>query len=207
MAYGGDPRTDEQLVAVLEAFVLRARRVLAHSLCVDEDSLTALAEGALIAIRQRGVQSLRHVLPSEEALVSLAARARPLTLKEDGIHYNDVLNALSAYLVRHGHREQAEWSRELKKDWKSVDVKAGAPPGYFLALTREDAEKPHAQVTDVALADAWFYGDVVHAWTTWLDITSRPPTRPPLPAGLAARLSWQSVRPSGRGCIAVEVLP
>lgn len=164
----GDPRTDQQLLAIVAAFVLRARRVLAHSLCADEASLEALADGAFYAIRRAGVESVQRRLPNEEILESLAARVRPLTLEADGIHYNDVLNALSAFLVRHGHPEEVKWCRELKKDWKSVDIKGGAP-GYYLSQTQEGSTEPPVQTTDIALANAWFYGDLVHADQTQID--------------------------------------
>lgn len=167
-APAGDPRTDRQLLATVGAFVLRARRVLAHSLCVDEPSLETLADGAFYAIRRDGAESVQRRLPNEEILESLAARVRPLTLEGDGIHFNDVLNALSAYLVRHGHPDEAKWCRELKKDWKSVDIKGGAT-GYFLSQTKEGSEEPPTQMTDMALANAWFYGDLVHADQTQID--------------------------------------
>jgi hypothetical protein len=164
----GDPRTDEELLAIVAAFVLRARRVLAHSLCADEAALLALADGAWIAIRKEGVESLQRRLPNEESLESLAARVRPLTLQDDGIHYNQVLNALSALLVRHGHPQEAEWCRNLKKDWKSVDIKGGEP-GYVVSQATPGSEEPATELTDVALANAWFYGDLVHADQTQIE--------------------------------------
>ena len=70
--------------------------------------------------------------------------------------------------MRHGHTEEAQWCRELKKDWKAVDIKGGAT-GYFISQTEEGSEKPPTEVTDVALAHAWFYGDLVHADQTQID--------------------------------------
>lgn len=161
-APNGDPRTNEQLLAVVAAFVLRARRVLVHSLCEDATALQALADGAFYAVRERGQVSVQRRLPNEEALESLAARVRPLTIVGDGIHYNDVLNALSVYVSRHGHPSEAAWCRELRKDWKSVDIKGGAP-GYFVSHAEDGSPEPPIDLTDVALANAWFYGDLVHA--------------------------------------------
>ncbi len=103
----GDPRTDDQLLEIVEAFALRARRVLAHSLWANEFDLRFLADGAWIARRKDGAVSLERRLPNEEVLESLAARVRPLTLKNDRIHHGDVLKALSAYLTRHGHPDEA----------------------------------------------------------------------------------------------------
>ena len=90
-----DERSDAELIAIIDGLGLRARRILAHSMCADEDALTNLADGASwYATRKDGVESLRRVLPNEEILESLAARVRPLLLKRDPVHYGYVLNAL-----------------------------------------------------------------------------------------------------------------
>ena len=49
-----DERPDEMLVAIVEGFVLRARRIVAHSLCSDESGLTFLADGAWRVTRKDG---------------------------------------------------------------------------------------------------------------------------------------------------------
>lgn len=163
-----DERTDEQLVGIVEGYVLRARRILAHSLCADEEALENLADGAWYAIRKDGVESLRRSLPNEETLESLAARVRPLILQRDPVQYGYVLNALAFYLVRHGHMEQAAWCKELKKDWQSVDLTTGES-GYTMSVTTEGSEEPPVEITDGGLASAWFYGDLVHADQAQID--------------------------------------
>lgn len=157
-----DKRTDEQLIEVVERFVLRARRVLAHSLCSDEDGLTNLADGAWYAARKDGVESVSRRLPNEEVVESLAARVRPLLLQNDGVHYDTVLNALSVLMVRRGLPENAAWCKRTKKEWRSVDTKSGTP-GYYMSLSTDGTDAAPAQITDVGLADSWFYGDLVHA--------------------------------------------
>jgi hypothetical protein len=78
-----DERSDAKLTAIVEGFVLRARRVVAHSLCTDDGELANLADGDWYAIRKNGEESLQRLLPNEEVLESLAARVRPLILKKD----------------------------------------------------------------------------------------------------------------------------
>jgi hypothetical protein len=157
-----DERTDEQLIEVVERFILRARRILSHSLCEDEEALGCLADGAWYASRKDGVESIHRRLPNEEALESLAARVRPLMLQKDGVHYNAVLNALSSYLSRYDRPHDATWCKELKKDWKTVDL-TGGTAGYFLSVTVDGSGEPPSEMTDVGLAGSWFYGDLVHA--------------------------------------------
>jgi hypothetical protein len=163
-----DPRSDAQLLGTVEAFVLRARRVLAHSLCEDEEGLTYLADGAWFAKRQDGVESISRQLPAEETVESLAARVRPLILQRDPVHYGTVLKALGSYLTRHGHPEQAAWCRQLRKDWESVDLASGEA-GYFLSVTQVDSDDEPVEITDLGLAGTWFYGDLLHADATQID--------------------------------------
>lgn len=157
-----DERSDAELIAIVEGFVLRARRVVAHSLCADDNGLANLADGAWRAIRKSGEESLQRVLPNEEVLESLAARVRPLILKKDPVQHGYVLNALTTYLMRHEHVDSAAWCSELKKDWKSADLESGTA-GYYLSITQSGTEEPPLELTDVALAGTWFYGDLVHA--------------------------------------------
>jgi len=98
-------------------------------------------------------------------LESLAARVRPLILKKDPVHHGYALNALATYLTRHGHTAAASWCSELKQDWKSVDLESGTT-GYYLSITQSGTEEPPQEITDVALAGTWFYGDLVHASRT-----------------------------------------
>lgn len=122
-----DKRTDEQLIEIVERFVLRARRIFAYSLCADEVGLANLADGAWYSTRKGGIESISRLLPNEEVLESLAARVRPLLLQDDGVHYNAVLNALSSLLIRSGRPEDAGWCKELKKSWQSSTSRVERP--------------------------------------------------------------------------------
>jgi len=165
-------RTDDELLSVVSAFVLRARRVAAHSLCADDQQLEFLANGAWIARRQDGKESLQRRFPAEQDLESLAARVRPLTLENDPVHYGRVLNALSEYLHRHdGRRDDIDWCRSLKADWRSLDVRDGTQ-GYYISMAQAGAEHEAKQLSDKELALAWFYGDLVHADQEQIDQAS-----------------------------------
>jgi hypothetical protein len=168
-----DPRSDAELLGIVEAFVVRARRVLAHSLTKDESELTFLADGAWLGTKRDGKVELARRLPSEEAVESLAARVRPLTLHDDGIRYDVVLKALAAYLSRHGAAaEDIAWCRELRADWKAVDPKGGATT-YLVSSTVEGGAQPSEQLSDSELALTWFYGDLVHADPKRIDAGKR----------------------------------
>jgi hypothetical protein len=167
-----DPRSDEQLQEIVEGFVLRARRVLAHSLASDETSLEVLAAGAWMAVRVDGVVNLERRLPNEEALESLAARVRPLTLQRDPVRYDYVLKALKSLLIRRNEPRHADWCKELKADWRSVDPAEGQAT-YFLSSWVKDGAEPPEDITDAALALTWFYGDLVHADKQQVDVGAK----------------------------------
>ena len=158
------PPSDAELIAVIAGFVQRARRVVAHSLLQDEGGLDALAAGAFFAEQKDGAVSLKRILPNEEILESLAARVRPLTLQQDPVHYDKVLNALQSLLHSNGNTDYIEWCKSLKSEWHSVNVSSGKAT-YFVSLTKADEDDPSVpqEMTDAALALAWFYGDLVHA--------------------------------------------
>ncbi|MGQ0843377.1 MAG: hypothetical protein ACT4QF_04515 [Sporichthyaceae bacterium] len=157
------PPTPEESLRTVEAFVVRARRVLAHSLAQDFAALMRLADGSMEVVRAGNVLSLEQPLPDEEALESLAARVRPLVLQDDPVHYDKVLNALSRLLRQRGDAGDVEWCRELKRDWRSVDLSREDVVGYRLSTWSAVSPEPPVAVSDSALAIGWFYGDLVHA--------------------------------------------
>ena len=93
--------------------------------------------------------------PAEEALESLAGRVRPLILRSETIHYDNVFNALEMVVGAERLNEEidVEWWRTY---WRqAVDGNLG-PQAYSVTT---DA----GSVTDRKLMYAWLYGDVLHA--------------------------------------------
>jgi hypothetical protein len=192
-----DPRTDKQLIEILERFVLRARRIMAHTLCADTVGLRNLADGGWYASRKDGVESLHRRLPGEEITESLAARVRPLLLQDDGVHYATVINALSSLLHRRGRPNDVAWCKQLKKDWKTVDLKIGAA-GYSMTLSQVGTDQPAVEITDIGLADSWFYGDLVHADQEQISVGSA--------FGIEHRFAAAAVRTAQLAILAGELL-
>ncbi|MEU8001441.1 hypothetical protein AB0B66_09810 [Catellatospora sp. NPDC049111] len=158
----------ENAYTVLATFILRARRVEAHSLAADRTRLLDWAQGkAKLTVRtDGGPAELAIDLPEEEALDSLAARCRPFILNNETVYHAKVMNALG-YLTR-GEQDLADKLQTLKAGWRRLD------PSTKTALAYDSQTGPvggrlGAPVTDVALAYAWLYGDLVHAD----DITDR----------------------------------
>src|SRR4051794_21714323 len=96
----GLPDEETQLHTV-EAFVLRARRIAEHSLLRDQGAMAAVARSTFeVGVHPDGTATLRRRLLPEEPMESLAARVRPVLLKEDPVHYAKVLKAVGGLLHR-----------------------------------------------------------------------------------------------------------
>lgn len=157
-----DPRSDEELLAIVEAFVLRARRIESHSLMVGEDRwIDYFAAGTQTIHSKQGVISMEKSAPGEEALESLAGRVRPLILQDDPVQFGYVLKALSVLLYRAGDREGLRWYKELRRDWATLDPNQEVVAGVHAFISQDPALS--STLTDRELALSWFYGDFVHA--------------------------------------------
>lgn len=87
---------------LLEWFVLRARKVMAHQLVRDHmDLLQKVADGTfkvkVIKNPETGDREQRFLLelPPEEALESFAARLRPFAMKDERVYWELVLDAIA----------------------------------------------------------------------------------------------------------------
>ncbi|MGV0656415.1 hypothetical protein ABQE48_21370 [Mycolicibacterium thermoresistibile] len=148
--------------AVIEGFLLRIRRVMAHSLIREQAALmTKLHNGSVtIVVRvntKTGEEShrLQAEYPPEEALESLAGRVRPLILSSEPIYYAKALDALEQLIGTDALNEEIDlaWWRNY---WREVIDANLAAQAYWVAT-------PSGNTTDRKLMYAWLYGDVIHA--------------------------------------------
>ncbi|TDO44178.1 hypothetical protein EV651_1392 [Kribbella sp. VKM Ac-2571] len=152
---------NDRSVAVVEAFVIRARRVAAHSLA--SEALRDLSRGLFtVTPEPDGLTRIQTKFPPEEQMESLAARVRPVILDRDPIYLQKVLNALS-YLVRQRPDYMAV-CQQLKDRWREIDPRDGQLAGYLVQHV-DTSEGTSSTASDSVLALAWLYGDVVHADT------------------------------------------
>lgn len=147
---------------IIEGFLLRTRRIMAHSLIREQADLMSRLHTGEIKIQvtldtKTGEETYRKRVeyPSEEALESLASRVRPLILSGEPIYYAKALDALAELVGADILND------EIDLDWwhrywnEAVDANLGAQ-AYWVAT---DSGK----VTDRKLMYAWLYGDVIHA--------------------------------------------
>ena len=149
---------------VLSAFVLRARRVLAHSLVREHRSeLTDYAAGKhtiLLSVSPDGTATPRMKesdTSDEELFESLASRIRPITLGSEAVSYRSVMKALRAAVSPEQLSVVSDMTHdEWEARWEAVAARDGEHQGFKM-ITEE------GELTDREIAFGWFYCDVAHA--------------------------------------------
>lgn len=159
-----EARQQAKAIATVEAFVLRARRVAEHSLCVDRDALRALIgiRGELHLNPETGETLMTRRWPPEEQVESLAARVRPVLLQSDPVHWAKFLKAVGLLLRGKDAEAAIKHIQESKQEWKRLVSQAEDSLAYRVSLSSMDGSV-ETELSDVGLAWSWFYGDVVHA--------------------------------------------
>ncbi|NTW39525.1 MAG: hypothetical protein HGA44_06480 [Cellulomonadaceae bacterium] len=155
--------TDNEIVT---RFVLRARRIEAHSLVQDWDQLTSHAAGSIqLQLDVEGKASITRRLPDdEERFESLAARLRPLTVASEPVHYEKVVEALERLI---DGAEVPEAARDalgqLRAAWIASELQGDQTQGYALQMITLDGSEATPLVSDTQMAAGWLYSDLVHA--------------------------------------------
>lgn len=145
----------------VEMFVVRARRIMAHSIFSDRELFNKLFAGSVTVKvthnTKTGESSYLVVqeLPAEEALESLAARIRPLLLAKEPVYFEKVLKALERLVPAEKLEGRCEPPSWWEAQWKAVYAPDGEAMGYRMITER-------GEVTDRKLMDRWVYGDLVH---------------------------------------------
>jgi hypothetical protein len=176
----------------LGLFVVRARRVEAHSLAADKDELHRLATGNFDVTMdaETGDATLRRSFPPEEEVESAAARVRPFILEKDPIHHAKVTGALGAFTG--ANTVALAEVAKAKRWWKEIDPRSERVRGYGLQRTTLDGHSDY--VSDNVLAFGWIYGDTIHAdersliRTAPFDVDDRFRAAVPLVAGIMIRV-------------------
>jgi hypothetical protein len=146
----------------LERFVLRARRVMAHSLYREHmDLLQQVADGTfkIITIRNTdtGVHEQRLVmeLPPEEAFESFVARLRPFTMRDELVYWENVLDAIEGMTPQETLDGVIDVG-QLRESWAGVTQGKKTAQAYYV-MTQS------GQLTDKQLAEDWLNSDALHA--------------------------------------------
>lgn len=157
---------EERHLKALKSFVLRARRIRAHSLAQDAKLLMELQNPKMTIhyTPETGDMRVTMKVPPEEQVESAAARVRPLILNTEDTYHAKVMNALLYFAQKAGLSVTGlESIREMKRQWAKTNPK-GKSLGFYEVRVQMNGE-PETRISDNALAFSWIYGDVVHADT------------------------------------------
>ncbi|GHH43967.1 hypothetical protein [Lentzea cavernae] len=149
---------------VIEGFVVRARRIEAHSLIRDPVVLASHAEDRFeMNLLVDGTARLTHRLPpDEEVFESLAARVRPLLLGKESIYHNKVTKALRRSLDATPDAAADEYRDELADLRNAWSAATNGETYSLVQWARSDDPQSATPVSNVLLAEAWMYIDLVH---------------------------------------------
>lgn len=148
--------------SIIEGFILRARRVMAHSLLHEQAELMEKLQTGGFTLKKvtdgepgGPTHHLKIEYPSEEAMESLASRVRPIILGSEPIYYRRVLNALEELVGTDQLNEHIDlpWWHGYWDHAVDGNLEAQA---YWVSTVS-------GTITDRKLMYAWLYGDVVHA--------------------------------------------
>ncbi|MEU5760387.1 hypothetical protein [Nocardia sp. NPDC047648] len=147
----------------IKAFVLRARRIVAHSLWREHrDTMEKLRTAEMkVNITQNlltgeTTYTHREEFPSEELLESLAARVRPLILESEELYYPKVLDSIATLVPAANFPDYVLPIEDWHTLWASVATRDESAQAYYIVTDGGAA-------SDQDLMYAWLYGDVVHA--------------------------------------------
>ncbi|AQX82336.1 hypothetical protein BWO91_17630 [Plantibacter flavus] len=150
----------ERHIQVLGAFVLRARRVEAHSLASDVEALWKVSAVEMVIEVTREATFIRQTFPPEEQVESAAARVRPILLETEEVYHRKVMNALG-FFARDAGAELIEKIAALRREWTRIQPRGTNVLGSSVQMEHPDGTRSDF-LSDTQLAFAWIYGDVVH---------------------------------------------
>lgn len=153
---------------VLERFVIRARRVKAHSL-VQDGSVEKYAKTQMTISfsMTTGAMTIKNVVvPNEEVFESLATRLRPFIVKSEPIYLPKVFRAIRSLVPvdalgeKDKDLEKALVSAEQRFEhrFREQDVET-----YAVQLFDGEGNPESGYVSDAVMAGSWLYTDTVHA--------------------------------------------
>lgn len=153
---------------VLERFVIRARRVKAHSL-VQDGSVEKYAKTQMTVSfsMTTGATTIKDVVvPDEEVFESLATRLRPFIVTTEPIYLPNVFRAIRSLVPVDalGEKDEdlekalASAEQRFEHRFRERDVET-----YAVQLLDREGNPESGYVSDAVMAGSWLYTDTVHA--------------------------------------------
>ncbi|WP_288438869.1 hypothetical protein [uncultured Bifidobacterium sp.] len=147
----------------LRRFVIRAKRVEAHSLVKNNDVLNYVEPKLQIKYSEGKSAEIKYLMPDEEIFESLAARVRPCILKSESVYLDKVFHAIEVCMngQQMEVRDQKCFTTCRYRFNDLVSKRSGM--SYSVQLFDADNKALEAPLTDLQIGEAWLYSDLVHS--------------------------------------------
>lgn len=148
---------------VLRRFVIRARRIEAHSLVKSNDVLKYVQPRFQIKYTESNAFKIKYLMPGEEIFESLAARVRPCILKTEPVYLDKVFQAIEICM---GSRQMEVNEQQCLDDCRHrFNDLCNKHSGMSYSVQKFDAGNSALEdsLTDLQLGEAWLYADLVHS--------------------------------------------
>lgn len=157
------PTNDTEARDILRRFVIRARRVEAHSLVQNQSVLKYMNPSFTLRYKEGYSPQMRYIMPEQEIFESLAARTRPCILESEPVYLDKVFRSIEMLL---GDRQLAEDENQcLQSCQETFHNLRDKNHGKSYTIQRFDKENvPESEpLSDLLIGEAWLYSDLVHA--------------------------------------------
>lgn len=147
---------------ILRRFVIRARRVEAHSL-VQNRAVEKYAEPSMTVDYKEGPTRIKCAMPDQEIFESLAARTRPCILGSEPVYLDKVFRSIDMLLGERqltGHVKQ--YLDSCRKMFQNLHDKDKGT-SYSIQTYDADNVPEDEPLSDLLIGEAWLYSDLVHA--------------------------------------------
>ena len=121
---------------ILEKFVLRARRIEAHSLVSSQKLWRYLNPRITVKRSSSGMCNADFPFPDEEKFESLVARMRPLLVESESIYFSKVIQALDALVASNVETGQSPVIKDLWEQFKKLSSHLGEEGDLFFSRRR-----------------------------------------------------------------------
>ncbi|WP_432624787.1 hypothetical protein [Bifidobacterium sp.] len=158
-----NPKDAAQAREILYRFVVRARRVEAHSMVRDHSVEKYVNPSMRVEYKEGQPVRIKYIMPDQEIFESLAARTRPCILASEPIYLDKVFSSIDSLL---DERQLDEKSSDLlnacRTGFENLRDKNGGM-SYSVQIYDKDGSPESEAMSDLLVGDGWLHSDLVHA--------------------------------------------
>lgn len=148
---------------ILRRFVIRARRVEAHSLVQNHSVEKYVKPSMTISYREGQTTRIKYIMPDQEIFESLAARTRPCILESEPVYLDKVFRSIDMLLTGKQLTGQAKQCLDFcRKKFRDLHDK-NSGESYSIQMYDKDNVPNGRPLSDLLIGEAWLYSDLVHA--------------------------------------------